>query len=203
MKLFHLTLMVAVSAFLMGCDEGTRGGPGATDTNTTDATDTTVETTTTTDPVMADPATTTTTTTTDDVVDPAPTTTVPPATTDSAPLTPATTSTAPAADSEDTFTLDLPNFSTDLKQGETEIVSVGIAREDKFDDEVTLEFQNLPKGVTIDPAKPTIKQGDKEAKVTVKAAADAALGDHAIKVIGHPTKGKDATNELNITVSKP
>ena len=182
MKIFQLTLLVAVSAFLAGCDEGTRGGPGATTTNNTTTDGATTETTT---------AETTTTTTT---TDPAPVTTDP---------APGATTTTTTADSDDTFTLDLPNLSTSLKQGETAIVSVGIAREEKFDDDVTLEFQNLPKGVTIEPEKPMIKVGDKEAKVTVKAAADAALGDHAIKVIGHPAEGKDATNELNITVTKP
>jgi hypothetical protein len=44
--------------------------------------------------------------------------------------------------------------------------------------------------------------GDTEAKVTLKATADASLGDFTVKVTGHPTKGRDATNELKITVAK-
>ncbi len=59
-----------------------------------------------------------------------------------------------------------------------------------------------PQGVTLDSANPVIKHGDTEAKVTLKARDDAALGDFTIKVTGHPSKGADATNHLRITVAK-
>jgi uncharacterized membrane protein len=132
---------------------------------------------------------------------------MPPATADTTPATPESATTpAPATttdDSENTFSLDAPNLTTTLKQGEQQVVSIAISRGSKFDQDVTLTFDNLPKGVTIDPAKPVIKVGEKEAKVTIKAAADAALEDHEIKITGHPASGQDATNTLNITVSKP
>ena len=57
-------------------------------------------------------------------------------------------------------------------------------------------------GVTLDPASPSINHGDKDIKVTVKAAADAALGDFTIKMTGHPEKGSDATNDLKLTIAK-
>ena len=41
-----------------------------------------------------------------------------------------------------------------------------------------------------------------ELQVTVTAAADGALGNFAVKVTGHPTKGADASNELKLTVVK-
>src|SRR5258708_5878050 len=103
---------------------------------------------------------------------------------------------------DDTFTLDPPNLATKVKQGESKAVSIGIKRGKNFDQDVTLKFSDLPKGVTIDPAGPVIKHGDTEAKLTVKAADDAALGDFAVKATGHPTKGSDASNELRITVDK-
>ena len=56
--------------------------------------------------------------------------------------------------------------------------------------------------MTIDSANPVIKHGDTEAKLTFKAADDAALGDFTVKVTGHPTKGADASNEIKITVAK-
>jgi uncharacterized membrane protein len=104
--------------------------------------------------------------------------------------------------SEETFTLDVPNLSTTLKQGESKNVSISLNRGKDFDEDVTLSFENLPKGVTIDPSKPKIGAGDKEAKLTLKAADDAALGDFAVKVTGHPTKGEDATNDLKIKVEQ-
>ncbi len=60
----------------------------------------------------------------------------------------------------------------------------------------------MPQGVTLDPTSPVIKHGETETKVTLKAAADASLGEFTIKVIGHPTKGADGSTEFKITVAK-
>jgi uncharacterized membrane protein len=103
---------------------------------------------------------------------------------------------------ENTFSLKPPMLSTTIKQGETHAVTISIDRGKNFDKDVALKFDDLPKGVTIEPASPTIKHGDKEAKVDVKAADDAALGDHVIKVVGHPSEGPDATHEMKIKVDK-
>ena len=103
---------------------------------------------------------------------------------------------------EDTFNLSVPTFSTKITQGETKAVTIGISRGKNFDEDVALKFDDLPKGVTVEPSGPVIKHGDKEAKLTFKAADDAALGDFTVKVTGHPQKGKDATNELKLTVQK-
>ncbi len=105
-------------------------------------------------------------------------------------------------EAEDTFNLKVPHMSTTLRQGGTTEVSIGIERGKNFDEDVTLEFGDGPKGVALASAKPVIMHGDSEAKVTVKATDDASLGDFTIKVTGHPTKGANATNELKITVAK-
>jgi hypothetical protein len=65
-----------------------------------------------------------------------------------------------------------------------------------------VKFEGAPQGVTVEPASATIGHGQKEAKVIVKAADDAALGDFTLKVKGHAEKGTDATNDLKITVEK-
>jgi hypothetical protein len=102
----------------------------------------------------------------------------------------------------DTFELDVPLLSTSLTQGETKSVAIGISRDKTFVEDVVLEFLGVPTGVSLDPKAPVIKNGEAEAKVTLTAADDAALGDFAIKVIGQPTKGPKASNEFKITVSK-
>jgi len=107
-----------------------------------------------------------------------------------------------ARQAEDTFTLSLPTLSTSLKQGESKDATIGITRGKNFDEDVSLKFEDVPKGVTIEPAAPSIKHGDKDVKVTVKAADDAALGDFTVKVTGHPSKGADASGELKLTVKK-
>jgi hypothetical protein len=109
---------------------------------------------------------------------------------------------ATVGQSEETFSLDVPMLSTKLNQGETVAVSIGIKRGRNMDGDVTLKFEGLPEGVTIKPAKPSIKREDTETKLTLSAADDASLGDFTVKVMGHPTKGADASNLLKITVAK-
>jgi hypothetical protein len=101
---------------------------------------------------------------------------------------------------DNTFNLTAP--STSLKQGETKAVSIGIKRGTNFQEDITLKFANVPQGVTFDPASPVIRHGETETKVTLKAAADASLGDFTVKVTGNPTKGSDGSTELKLTVTK-
>jgi len=103
---------------------------------------------------------------------------------------------------KDTFTLSMPLLSPSLKQGDAKAVSIGIKRDKTFDQDVALSFADLPTGVTVEPAGPTIKNGDGEAKFTLKAADDAALGTFTVKVTGHPKTGADATREFKFTVAK-
>lgn len=103
---------------------------------------------------------------------------------------------------DDSFTLSTPTLSTSIKQGESKVVTIGIKRGKNFGQDVNLKLEGLPKGVTADPMSPAIKAGEEDAKVTMKAADDAALGDFTVKVTGHPKTGADASNEFKLTVDK-
>lgn len=105
-------------------------------------------------------------------------------------------------DKKETFTVSVPTFSTTVKQGETKAVSISISRDKNFNEDVTLSFADLPKGVTMEPASPIIKHGDTEAKLMLKSEGDASLGDFTVKVTGHPVKGADASHDFKITVAK-
>jgi hypothetical protein len=105
-------------------------------------------------------------------------------------------------EADNTFNLSVPRTSTTIDQGGTKEVTVGIKRGKNLDQEVTLAFTDLPKGLTIDPATPAIKQEETETTVKVTATDDASLGDFSVKVTGHPTKGGDATVDLKLTVAK-
>ena len=107
-----------------------------------------------------------------------------------------------SVEKKDTFTLSVPSSSTGLKQGERKEVSISIKRDKHFDEDVALKFDDMPKGVTIDPAAPIIKHGETEAKLMVKVADDAATGDFTIKVTGHPSNGPDAEHDFKLAVSK-
>lgn len=101
---------------------------------------------------------------------------------------------------DDTF--QLSQADTSLRQGETKSVSITIKRSLNFQEDVTLTFAELPKGLSLDNQAPTIKRGDSEARFALTATDDASLGDFSLRVTGHPTRGSDATNQFKITVTK-
>ena len=101
---------------------------------------------------------------------------------------------------KDNFSLSMPLLSTSLKQGESKTVSIGIKRDKKFDQDVTMTFDEMPTGVTLTPSTPVIKRGDTEARITLTAASDASLGAFAVTLLGHPRKGLDTSNEFKLTV---
>jgi uncharacterized membrane protein len=101
---------------------------------------------------------------------------------------------------KDSFTVSVPSVPT-LKQGESETIAIGITRDDRFDQDVTLEFGGMPSGVSIEPNSPVIKQGETSSQVTLTAAEDASLGDFTIKVTGHPGQGAVASKDLKISVA--
>ena len=89
-----------------------------------------------------------------------------------------------------------------LKQGETKKDKISIKRGKNFDQDVAVSFDNLPEGVTIDPATPTIKKGEDQIEVSFKATDDAAINTFDIKVKGHPAKGDDSNNTIKLKVEK-
>lgn len=103
---------------------------------------------------------------------------------------------------KDTFTLSVPFWPTALKQGEAKAVTVSISRDKAFDQDVTLRFDGLPKGVTADPDGAVIKNGEKDVSFSLKADTAAALGDFAVTIIGHPSKGADATHVFKFAIAK-
>ena len=108
----------------------------------------------------------------------------------------------PIGNAEETFTMSVPVLSTSLKQGEAKTATISLSRGKNFDEDVTLKFDDIPKGLTIEPPAALVKHGDKEANLTLKAADDAALGDFTIKVTGHPAKGTDAKAELKVSIAE-
>lgn len=103
---------------------------------------------------------------------------------------------------ENTFSLSAPVLSTHVKQGEAVTQTISLSRGRNFDEDVALKFSGLPQGVTMEPMSPTIRHGDSEVKVTLRAAVDAALGDFTIKMTGHPTQGADAKSDFKLTVDE-
>jgi len=102
---------------------------------------------------------------------------------------------------DETFKIDVPFLSTKVTQGESTTAEISLNRGTNFDEDVTLTFDKVPKGVTIKPDEAKISASEKGVTITIAAAAKAALGDFTVKVIGKPTKGADASHELKLTVN--
>src|SRR5262245_45222054 len=68
-----------------------------------------------------------------------------------------------------------------IKQGDTDEVAIKIDR-DNFDDAVTLHLNDLPKGITSQEQELVIPTGSSSTKFTLKAAPDAAVGEHDVKI---------------------
>jgi hypothetical protein len=190
MKTCISLLMAALLAMVLGCKEGTPGGPGAKSnppsTSSSSASSTTVETpdgssTTKVEVQKSEDS--------DSTIDKT--------------AAPGTDANPIVVDPENTFRLDAPNLATTIKQGETKVVTIGISRSKNFDQDVTLKFADLPKGIQIDPEEPVIKHGENEVKLNVTADDDAAVNDFTIKMIGHPATGKEATGEFTLAVQMP
>ncbi|HZU97448.1 MAG TPA: hypothetical protein VFF73_12180 [Planctomycetota bacterium] len=89
---------------------------------------------------------------------------------------------------------------TQIRQGETKTVTIPIKRTVNFEEDVTLSFEDMPRGITVDDPHPKIKHGEPGARVQLTAADDASLGDFTLKVTGHPTRGGDAVNDFKLKV---
>ena len=101
----------------------------------------------------------------------------------------------------DTFRLSVPALSTDVKQGETQVVKMTVERGEGFKQSVKLEVQ-APTGLQVDLESSTVKPGDKgDVQLKITAAKDAPLGDVKVMVKGTPDKGDPTTTEFKVTVS--
>ena len=101
-----------------------------------------------------------------------------------------------------TFKIPSPMTATTIKQGATQTIELSVSRDKDFKEDIKLKADPPEKvSVKLDPE--TYKASDNEkVKMEIKVDKEAAIGDHTIKVIGTPTKGKESTTEVKIKVDK-
>jgi uncharacterized membrane protein len=102
------------------------------------------------------------------------------------------------------FTIAVPTFSTEIKQGEVQSVTVSLERGDYFKQAVKLQIK-ASNGISVDPTKVIIKASDKpDVQLRIAAAQNTALGVYRVSVKGTPTKtGEPTSTEFNVTVVAP
>ena len=115
----------------------------------------------------------------------------------------------------DTFRLTVPALSTAVKQGETQVVRVGVERGEGFTQAVKLKVK-APTGLQVDTESEKIaevgalhittgsimvKPGDKgDVQLKITAAKDAPLGEQTVQVEGTPDKGNATQTSFKVKV---
>jgi hypothetical protein len=103
---------------------------------------------------------------------------------------------------DNTFRITVAN--TTLKQGESKTVTVSIKRGTNFDQDVKLEVENAPQGVTFKFDDATLHASATETHLTIDASKDAALGEHKVMIAATPARAGTATQtEMKVEVKKP
>jgi uncharacterized membrane protein len=101
------------------------------------------------------------------------------------------------------FKVAVPTFSTEVKQGEVQIVTVSLERGEYFKQDVKLQI-TASKGISVDPTSVIIKASDKPGvQLRIAVAKDAAIGEYKVSVTGTPKTGASTSTEFNVKVVSP
>jgi uncharacterized membrane protein len=101
------------------------------------------------------------------------------------------------------FRIAVPTFTTEVKQGELQTVSVSLQRDSLFKQDVTLHIK-AANGISVDPTKVTIKASDKpDVQLQIAAPKDAALGEYPVVVKGTPETGEPTSVGFTVKVVAP
>jgi uncharacterized membrane protein len=101
------------------------------------------------------------------------------------------------------FTIDTPALGVEIKQGETQSVTISLNRGEYFKRGVRLDIK-ASKGITVEPRDATVKASEKpDVYLRITAAKDAALGEYKIYLRGTPETGEPASTEFTVKVVSP
>ena len=101
------------------------------------------------------------------------------------------------------FRIAVPTFSTEVKQGEVQSVTISLERGKYFKQDVKLQIE-ASKGISPDPTSILIKSSDRpEEQIQITVARDAALGEYSIRVMGIPETGDPTSTLFKVKVVSP
>jgi uncharacterized membrane protein len=101
------------------------------------------------------------------------------------------------------FRIGVPTFTTDVKQGEVQTVTVSLKRDSLFKLDVTLQVK-AARGISVEPSSVTIKASDKpDVQLQIAAPKDAALGEYPVVVKGTPETGEPTSVGFTVKVVSP
>ena len=101
------------------------------------------------------------------------------------------------------FRVAVPTFTTAVKQGEMQTVTVSLKRDSLFKMDVTLNI-TAAKGISVEPSSVTIKASEKpDVQLQIAAPKDAALGEYPVVVKGTPETGEPTSVGFTVKVVAP
>jgi hypothetical protein len=112
-----------------------------------------------------------------------------------------TTQSGEPANDDATFTIEMPTGATNIEQGKSETVKIGVDRGSDFTGDVSVTLV-APDGVTITPQQATIPSGSDDVEVAVQVAPTVPPGEKIINVTGSGGSGPPATGQLKIEVTQ-
>jgi uncharacterized membrane protein len=101
------------------------------------------------------------------------------------------------------FKIGTPTFTTAVKQGETESVTITLNRGKYFKRDVTLDIR-ASRGISVEPSRALVRGSETpEVHLRITAARDADLGEYKIFVTGTPETGEATSTEIRVKVVSP
>ena len=101
------------------------------------------------------------------------------------------------------FKISVPTFTTDVKQGDRQTISVTLQREKFFKQNVRLQIIGA-KGISVTPTDVLVKASDTpEVQLQIAVPKDAALGEYRVFVKGTPETGLRASIVIKVKVVTP
>lgn len=98
------------------------------------------------------------------------------------------------------FQVAVPTFTTNVKQGEVQNVTLSLHRGDFFKQDVKLELATTA-GLSIDPSTILIKASDvPDVQFRIAAAKDAALSEYRVDVTATPATGQPTSVQFIVRV---
>lgn len=102
---------------------------------------------------------------------------------------------------DESFRVTVPAYEIQVRQGETQTVTITLERGDHFKRDVRLDLQTS-RGITINPASVQVRAGAKpDTQFSLVAANDAALGDYRVMVKATPASGNATMADFTVKVT--
>jgi uncharacterized membrane protein len=101
------------------------------------------------------------------------------------------------------FKIAVPAFTTDVKQGDRQTVTVSLKRDKYFKQDVRLQI-SASSGISVTPTDVLVKASDSpDAQFRIIVPKDAALGEYRVRVKGTPETGQSTSTEIKVKVVAP